>query len=194
MSGIKSIKEILKIYGETHPNERIDEVENFVNNCEDDAQLYDRKNFKGHITASALVINSDEEMLFIIHAVFNRLLPPGGHIENADESLLYSSMRETQEETGVPPEDMEYVPADVKFPELPFDINSHPIPEHPKKNEPPHVHHDFRYVFRYKGNGEIIPDKDETKGAKWIGIHGLENVSDISAVNEKLKQILNEKT
>jgi ADP-ribose pyrophosphatase YjhB (NUDIX family) len=193
-SGINDLKSILHVYCKAHPNEKIDDLVNFVNNCDDDSKLYDRKNFKGHITASALVINKNEEMLFVIHAVFNRLLPPGGHVENGDESLLYSSMRETKEETGVPAEHIEYIPVDANFPELPFDINSHPIPEHPKKKEPPHVHHDFRYVFRYKGTGKIVPDRDETKGAKWIGIHELENVSDISAVIEKLKQLLNEKT
>jgi 8-oxo-dGTP pyrophosphatase MutT (NUDIX family) len=194
LPGIKNTKHILESYAKAHPNEIIVEVDDFVNNCGDDLKLYDRKNFDGHITATALLINKDEEMLFVIHAVFNRLLPPGGHVESGDESLLHSSMREAEEETGITAEDIEYLPADPTFPELPFDINSHPIPEHPKKKEPPHVHHDFRYVFRYTGTGNIVPDKDETKGAKWIGIHELENVSDISAVNEKLKQILNEKT
>jgi len=194
LAGINEIKKILSAYAVAHPEETINDIENFVSGCVDDKHLYDRKNFKGHITTSALVINRDDRMLFVIHAVFNKLLPPGGHVEHGDNSLKEASMRETEEETGVPPGDLEYIPADAKFPELPFDINSHPIPEHPKKKEPPHTHHDLRYVFRYTGNGKIIPDKEETKGAKWLGIHELENVSDISSVIVKLKQILNEKT
>ena len=192
LPGIKTIKEILNAYAAAHPDEDIDDVENFVNNCNEDEQLYDRKNFNGHVTTSALVINSDEQILFVIHAVFNRLLPPGGHVENGDDSLKNASMRETNEETGVSSQDLVYVPADAAFPELPFDINSHSIPEHPKKKEPPHTHHDMRYVFRYIGDGKIVPDKEETKGAKWLGIHELEKVSDISTVIGKLKQILNE--
>jgi ADP-ribose pyrophosphatase YjhB (NUDIX family) len=194
LPGIKIIKEILSAYAAAHPDEKINDVQNFVKSCGEDAQLYDRKNFNGHITTGALLINSDEQILFVIHAVFNKLLPPGGHVENGDESLKEASMRETNEETGVSSKDIVYVPADPEFPELPFDINSHPIPEHPKKKEPPHTHHDMRYVFRYVGDGTIVPDKEETKGAKWLGIHQLENVSDISTVIGKLKRILNEKT
>ena len=85
LPGVKIIKEILISYAAAHPDENIDDVENFVNNCSEDAKLYDRKNFNGHITTSALVVNSDEQILFVIHAVFNKLLPPGGHVENGDD-------------------------------------------------------------------------------------------------------------
>ena len=190
LPGVKNIKEILSAYTAAHPKEDINDLENFVNGCDDDKQLYDRKNFDGHVTTSAVVINRDEQMLFVIHAVFNKLLPPGGHVEDGDNSLKEASMRETNEETGVPSKDLVYVPADPAFPELPFDINSHPIPEHPKKKEPPHTHHDLRYVFRYIGEGNIVPDKEETKGAKWLGIYELENVSDMSTVIDKLKKLL----
>ena len=190
LPGKNNISDILRAYAAAHPDENISDVENFVSNCTDDRQLYDRKNFEGHLTTSALVIDSDDRILFIIHAVFNKLLPPGGHVEVDDHSLVQASMRETKEETGITLADLTYVPADADFPELPFDINSHPIPEHPKKKEPPHVHHDFRYVFRYTGNGKIVPDKEETKGAKWLVMHELENVSDISTVVKKLKQVL----
>ena len=97
------------------------------------------------------MINDHEEMLFVIHAVFNKLLPPGGHVEKGDNSLKDASMRETNEETEVHMKDIIYVPADEAFPELPFDVNSYPIPQHPGKKEPPHTHHDLRYVFRYTG-------------------------------------------
>jgi 8-oxo-dGTP pyrophosphatase MutT (NUDIX family) len=190
LPGVKSIEGILRAYTAAHPHENIDDIENFVKNCDDDKQLYDRKNFNGHITTSAVVINSDEQMLFVIHAVFNKLLPPGGHVEHGDDSLKEASMRETNEETGVPSEDLLYIPADPAFPELPFDINSHPIPEHPRKKEPPHTHHDLRYVFRYRGDGKIVPDKEETKGAKWLGIDELENVSDMSTIVDKIKKLV----
>jgi 8-oxo-dGTP pyrophosphatase MutT (NUDIX family) len=186
LPGVNDIKELLRAYAVAHPRENINEVQSFVNNCSDNEHLYSRKNFNGHITTSALVVNGANEMLFVIHAVFNKLLPPGGHVEDGDQSLKEASMRETKEETGVLAEDLLYMPADPAFPELPFDINSHPIPEHSKKKEPPHVHHDMRYVFRYTGDGNITPDKEETKGAKWLGIHELENVSDISTVIGKL--------
>jgi hypothetical protein len=45
-------------------------------------------------------------------------------------------------------------------------------------------------VFRYRGDGKIVPDKDETKGAKWLRIDELENVSDMSTVIDKLKKLV----
>ena len=193
LPGVKNMKEVLDAYAAMHPDENIDAVKNFVIDCDNDSQLYDRKNFNGHVTTSALVINSDDQMLFVIHAVFNKLLPPGGHVESGDDSLKAASMRETKEETGIEGEDLVYLPADSANPELPFDINSHPIPEHPQKKEPPHTHHDLRYVFRYTGNGKIVPDKDETKGAECVSIYELENVSDMSTVLHKLDSLLRKK-
>ena len=40
-----------------------------------------------------------------------------------------------------------YVPLDAGNPDLPVHIDTHHIPANPKKNEPPHYHHDFRYVY-----------------------------------------------
>src|SRR6476620_8392677 len=111
LEGIDDVKKILNSYSTAHPGQPIEEIRNFVGTCENDQQLYDRKNFNGHITTSALVIDSDNRMLFIIHAVFNRLLPLGGHVESGDHSLMEAAMRETKEETGIVANDLVYIPA-----------------------------------------------------------------------------------
>jgi 8-oxo-dGTP pyrophosphatase MutT (NUDIX family) len=184
---ISKVSQIIKLYSEKFSSASVQSVHEFVNTCNEQDELYKRKNFNGHITASALIINSRQEMLLVLHAVFNRYMPPGGHVEpDEDSSLMQGAMREAIEETGIGADDIQYLPADASHPEVPFDINSHPIPENNKKNEPAHVHHDFRYLFRYTGNGQINPDPEETKGAKWVGKDELSHVSDMGEVAMKI--------
>ena len=48
---IDIIKQILDTYADVYPGESISSIRSFVNSISTDAELYDRKNFKGHITA-----------------------------------------------------------------------------------------------------------------------------------------------
>ena len=51
--------------------------------------LYNRKNFIGHITASAIVIDVEESKILLInHINLGKWLPPGGHVEYSDNSIL----------------------------------------------------------------------------------------------------------
>ena len=165
---IDIIKQILDTYADVYPGESISSIRSFVNSTSTGAELYDRKNFKGHITASALVFDNHFRLLVISHAVFHKFLPPGGHVELNDTSLLNSALRETKEETNLQAEDVTPLPAIAEKQDFPFDINSHDIPVHPSKKEPAHIHHDFRYLFRYKGTGSIVADPEETNGFQWI--------------------------
>lgn len=44
---------------------------------------------------------------------------------------------------------------------IPIDIDTHPIPDNPKKQEPSHFHHDFRYVFFLDHQQEIALQLEE---------------------------------
>ncbi len=181
---IDIIKQILDTYAKVYPGESISSVSSFVNSTSTTTELYDRKNFKGHITASALVFDSDFHLLVISHAVFHKFLPPGGHVELNDTSLLNSALREAKEETNLQAEDVTPLPAVTGSQDFPFDINSHEIPVHPSKKEPAHTHHDFRYLFRYNGTGFLVADPEETNGFQWtspdditrIGIPGSDKI------------------
>lgn len=151
--------------------------------------LFSRKNFDGHITTSAFIINdSYSEILLLKHKSLNRWLQPGGHVEG-DESLLLSALREAHEETGIPVNELHNIPA---FPDaaLPFDIDSHYIPANPKKMEDGHYHHDLRYLFVYRGDGNITFNADESTGLKWVKFTELTDDDTFGAVIRKINAFL----
>ncbi len=64
--------------------------------------LIDRKNFTGHITTSAFIIDKSAKALLLLkHKSLNRWLQPGGHVDVTDASLIASAAREASEETGL---------------------------------------------------------------------------------------------
>jgi 8-oxo-dGTP pyrophosphatase MutT (NUDIX family) len=106
------------------------------------------------------------------HKSLGKWLQPGGHVDLTDNSILDACFREIQEETGIKKINLEYIKHKLS---IPFDIDSHKIPANPKKKEEAHIHHDIRYCFRYRTDENIIIDKLESDGFKWISIKDLEN-------------------
>ncbi len=132
---------------------------------------WSRKNFIAHVTASGFVFTSDlSRVVLIKHKALGKLLQPGGHLEEKDSSPLDAALREIEEETGIGRESLIYVPLNPEFPELPFHIDVHKIPENKKKNEPEHYHIDFRYLFVLKGESSFKPKLDEVKEIKLVSI------------------------
>lgn len=156
------MKEILARYLEVFPseNQRLEVFGLFLRETTEPAQLFHRKNFNGHITASGFVLSADCKKLALVnHKFLQRYLQPGGHVEATDENVLAAAQREILEETGI--EVCAHVPYHAD-PLLPVDIDTHEIPANPKKNEPKHWHHDFRFVFR--AGRDVVP----RAGADWI--------------------------
>ncbi|PZM87036.1 MAG: NUDIX hydrolase [candidate division SR1 bacterium] len=120
--------------------------------------LRTRKNFNGHLTASAYVLKG-EELLMIHNINLNKWLAPGGHWEEGDNELWNTAKRELREETGVI--ECDFVERHKKHQMIPIDIDTHPIPDNPKKQEPSHFHHDFRYVFSLDHQQEIALQLEE---------------------------------
>lgn len=172
----------LKEYTARFNNEqsRIEALTTFLK-ANDEARLYDRKNFEGHITASAFVVNDSRNALLMIkHKALNRWLQPGGHVETADEFLISAALREAIEETGIPTDKISPV-----YPHI-FDVDSHAIPANPKKNEPAHVHHDIRFLFKYSSASELEFNADEVTAAKWISIDEVLKYPDFQIVVNKV--------
>jgi 8-oxo-dGTP pyrophosphatase MutT (NUDIX family) len=103
-----------------------------------------RETMPGHVTTSAFVLSPDQaQVLLIDHVVIGRWLQPGGHYEPA-AAFHASARREAVEETGI---------AGLALHpwhgggDLPFVIDSHEVPGNPRRNEPPHIHHDLQYLF-----------------------------------------------
>lgn len=143
----------------------------YLERTEDD-MLYNRKNFDGHITTSAFVVDEDgRELLLLRHKSLEKWLQPGGHTEG-DASLIASALREVMEETGIRAAELSFRPSHT-VEDVPFDIDSHYIPANPKKNEDGHYHHDIRYVFVYKGDRRNEYNDTEATGMKWLGFDEL---------------------
>ena len=190
MIGKTDIEDYLKIYLERFPLET--ETTKLFSDflwATPPGDLFTRKNFGGHITTSAFIINQDHsELLLLKHKSLNKWLQPGGHFEN-DNSLLASALREAEEETGIPKEQLQNLPIH-SFTEVPFDIDSHYIPANTKKNEDGHYHHDLRYLFVYKGDGNVDYNTDESTGLKWVKFTDMKDDPIFGAVVIKMNAVL----
>lgn len=121
-----------------------------------------RREPSAHFTASAFVVDDRcGRTCLVQHVKLERLLQPGGHVEQEDISLEAAALREAREETGIACELHPLAPR-------PFDLDIHRIPERP--GEPSHFHLDVRYLV--VGRGE------PADGAAWyeLGAAGDESV------------------
>lgn len=179
------ILELVGQYLELFPFEatRIEPFTSFVNTFEG-YDLIDRKNFVGHLTASAFIINPQKDALLLLkHKALNRWLQPGGHIDRTDKSMLNAALREAQEETGIETSDLHPVFNTV------FDIDSHAIPDNMKKHEPAHVHHDARFLFLCKQQASVSINTLESTAAKWVEISSLREDADFHNVVQKIIEL-----
>jgi 8-oxo-dGTP pyrophosphatase MutT (NUDIX family) len=159
------MKAVLAAYLEVFPaeQERLRRLRDFVRDTADPRQFFHRKNFAGHITASGFVLSADRKRLALVkHKFLHRYLQPGGHVEETDPTVLAAAQREIREETNI--QSFRHVPFHAD-PLLPIDIDTHEIPANPKKDEPRHYHHDFRFVFH--AESEVDPAQQTSEG-QWV--------------------------
>lgn len=179
---------ILKNYLQIFPEEKnlFDLLGSQLNDKED---IFSRKNFRWHITASAFFLSADKSKIALIHNInLDKWLAPGWHYEFWDNEIYNTAKREALEETWL--SDFEFLPWHSKNNFVPIDIDTHYIPKNSKKQEPEHFHHDFRYVFVLKNKYlKINIQKSEIKWFKWLDIwENFENNS-INKVLKKLEKI-----
>ncbi len=135
----------------------------------DSEEIYSRRNMRGHITSSALVLNRQRTRVLLVHHVaLDRWLPPGGHYD-APQSLWESARREVQEEAGV---------SCVLHPwcaarNLPIDIDTHPIAANPRQDDGAHFHHDFMYLATASEGLALVAQLQEVHAARWVDLGDL---------------------
>ncbi|KOG91684.1 NUDIX hydrolase [Streptomyces varsoviensis] len=126
------------------------------------ADLTSRKEFRGHATAGAVLVDGGQA-LFIEHAALGRWLLPGGHLEADDPDLMGGALRELAEETGISAGVTPVSP-------VPVHIDVHSIPANAAKGEPRHQHVDFRYLFRATAGSDVTLQAEEVSGFAWRGL------------------------
>ena len=152
--------ELLERYIERYPEDlvRADHVRQFVR-VHDDCFL--RTCLEGHITASAWILSPDHrQVLLVEHRKLERWLQPGGHADG-DTDTVRVALREAEEESGL----TKLAGPDRAIPELPFDVDVHPIPA--RLGEPAHLHHDLRYLF-VAAPGQSLRLSDESTALRWV--------------------------
>lgn len=151
------------------PAER-DDQQPLIQQIAEDDDIFNRKNMRGHIVSSALVLNAAlDSVLFINHKALKSWLQPGGHYE-APGDLWESACREVLEETTVSGIVRH---AWHKANPVPFDVHTHSIPARPAKNEGPHQHHDFLYLAIAPANAPLKPQVEEVDGVRWVPLAEL---------------------
>lgn len=153
------IRTTLDDYLDTHPEEK-PELAVLAELLDAGADLASRKEFRGHVTAGAILADPEGRILHIRHLALNRWLLPGGHLEPEDDSLLGAAQRELTEETGIPASAV--TPAGHR----PIHIDAHQIPANPAKAEPEHHHFDFRFLFRTSAD-VVELQAEEVTAAAW---------------------------
>ncbi|MDX3117837.1 NUDIX domain-containing protein [Streptomyces scabiei] len=163
---LSHIRTVVTAYLDRHPGER-GSLAGLLAGLDADAEPTSRTTLPAHVTCSAVVIDRHRRVLHIRHkASGGLLLAPGGHVEADDDTLLAASLREVNEEAGIP------ASALVLTPELrdePIDIDVHAIDPDPARGEVAHWHYDVRFVF-YLADGapELALQAEEVTGSAWL--------------------------
>jgi 8-oxo-dGTP pyrophosphatase MutT (NUDIX family) len=183
---MESNKEILGLidkYLEEFPNEKEDvsQLVQFLKEHEGH-DLIDRKNFQGHITTSAFIVDHETSgVLLLKHKSLQRWLQPGGHVDSTDTSLQSAALREAFEETGLDAENLALLSPQI------FDVDSHYIPENPRKQEPAHIHHDIRFLFKCADVQALAISEEESTDSQWVPFVQLQDNEDFYWLEEKVK-------
>ncbi|PID35023.1 MAG: hypothetical protein CR971_00220, partial [candidate division SR1 bacterium] len=175
---------IINTYWKKFPEDR-DNLKLLEQQIEQKKNIFDRKNFTGHIVANALILNKDK-VLTVFHNFLNMYLQPGGHVEESDHSIVQAARREAEEETGL---------NTLKFHHrheengIPLFIESHLIPENTKKNEQQHYHHDFMYIFQTEETN-IDLQTEEVSDFSRVSIETIVKQNPDSYIAKSLKKMI----
>jgi 8-oxo-dGTP pyrophosphatase MutT (NUDIX family) len=161
-----TIRQALALYTQKFPDRACDltDLHTLIDTCPD---ITCRSEFRGHVTASALLFNPLRQALLIHHNLLGRWLQPGGHIDPTDGSPQAGALRELIEETGI---DAGQVTPMAGWEETPIWLDRHWIPPNPRKAEPRHEHWDLLYLFETRAapaSTRLTPQLLEISSIGW---------------------------
>jgi 8-oxo-dGTP pyrophosphatase MutT (NUDIX family) len=160
------ISRALDFYAKRFPDDTRD-VELLRQLIAEGGEITSRREFRGHVTSGAILVDETGKLLMIHHRTLDRWLFPGGHVESEDTTLRDAAIREAAEETGVSRHDLhsfEGWPDD-----LPIYFDAHVIPASTAHNAPEHRHFGFIYLFRTTLQ-QITLQLDEVTNWAWAEV------------------------
>lgn len=137
-----------------------------------------RTTLEGHLTASALIVDSSFSCALLTHhRKLGKWLQMGGHCDG-DANLAGVALRESIEESGI---------ADLAVLPTPFDLDIHPIPARP--GEPEHLHYDTRFVVLAPAGAQFVVS-DESHALAWVRPDELERYAVDDSVRRLFELVL----
>lgn len=124
---------------------------------QEEESCFERSLEKGHITASAWLVNRENtHALLMLHAKLNLWCQLGGHCDGNGD-VLFVAVKEAQEESGI----SHIIPVSNQI----FDISIHPIPFY--KGIPAHLHYDIRFLLQVQSE-EVVKQNEESQALLWV--------------------------
>lgn len=149
-----------------------------------------RNNEIGHFTSSCWIVNKDKtKVLMIYHNIYDSWSWTGGHADG-DEDLLYVSLKEAKEETGL----KNVTPLSEEI----FSLEVLGVDGHMKKGKyvASHMHLNITYLLCADENEVTHIKADENSGVKWFDLDKAVEASDepymkkiYGKLNKKLKDL-----
>lgn len=136
-----------------------------------------------HFTASAVVLDNEDQVLLVHHNKLGQWLYPGGHIDS-NEDPAQAALREIHEETGIHAvviDEPVFTHPAVQSHAAPWAIIEMDV--HDSKVGA-HKHIDFVYVCRASG-GNLAAKSEEVGGARWVpvaDVSSLDTPADLPAL------------
>lgn len=161
---------------DSHEKSMTQQVIDFVNSTPD---CFDNRHPIGHVTASAWIIDIQEQMTGLVHhRKLNKWLQTGGHSDGSSDTPQ-EALREAQEEFGI--EGLELHSEDI------YDIDVHPVPADKKRGLDNHLHYDIRFLIT--GNSSIEPVvSDESHEAKWVPVSKVHELNSEEGIIRMVKK------
>lgn len=119
-----------------------------------------------HVTASAVVLDTDDHVLLHRHKRLGIWLQPGGHVDPG-ETCEQAALREVAEETGL---------AGDLVGDGPLHVDVHQGPRG-------HVHLDVRWLLRTPAGVEPAPAEGESQDVAWFDPDAALARTDLAAAN-----------
>lgn len=141
---------------------------------ENEQDLYTRENPHYHLTASAWVVNADRtKVLMAYHNLYDSWAWLGGHADG-DKNLLYTAIREVQEESGLT--NVKAVSENIYSVEI-LTVDGH---EKHGKYVASHLHLNVTYLLEADENESLHNKPDENSDVAWFSLEDA-----IKASNEE---------
>lgn len=141
-----------------------------------------RSNLIGQITGSAWIVNPEHtKALLIHHKKLNQWLQIGGHIEETDQTIEDTVLREIKEESGLTK--LNLLSSSI------YDIDIHTIPQ---KNEvAEHLHFDIRLLVEADENENLLPQNEEILGIQWYSLQEIRNlIKNSTSINQSMIRMI----